>query len=115
MPTFLAGVNAHRGSLPSPDFWSVHPLTIVEAVAPHLFGNYYDAFLADIPWMTVLNSGRDPFFYSLYVGPLVLLLAATAIAIRPRRSTFWLIVGPRVHGCELRRLHADLSVRRARS
>ena len=51
----------------------------MEAVAPHLFGNYYDAFLADIPWMTVLNSGRDPFFYSLYVGPLVLLLAATAI------------------------------------
>ena len=92
VPTFLAGVNAHRGSLPSPDFWSVHPLTIVEAVAPHLFGNYYDAFLADIPWMTVLNSGRDPFFYSLYVGPLVLLFAATAIALRPRRSTFWLIV-----------------------
>ena len=67
-------------------------LTIVEAVAPHLFGNYYDAFLADIPWMTVLNSGRDPFFYSLYVGPLVLLLAATAIVIRPRRSVFWVIV-----------------------
>ncbi len=88
-------MSAHRGSLPSPDFWSVHPLTIVEAVAPHLFGNYYDAFLADIPWMTVLNSGRDPFFYSLYVGPLVLLLAATAIVLRPRRSMFWLIVAPR--------------------
>jgi prepilin-type N-terminal cleavage/methylation domain-containing protein len=93
VPTFLAGVQAHRGSLPLPDFWSVHPLTIVEAVAPHLFGNYYDAFLADIPWMTVLNSGRDPFFYSLYVGPLVLLLAATAIVIRPRSSVFWVIVG----------------------
>ena len=79
VPTFLAGVSAHRGALPSPDFWSAHPLTVLEIVAPHLFGNYYDAFLADIPWMTVLNSGRDPFFYSLYIGPLVLLLAAAGV------------------------------------
>jgi prepilin-type N-terminal cleavage/methylation domain-containing protein len=92
VPTFLAGVNAHRGNLASPDFWSVHPLTLVEVIAPHLFGNYYDAFLADIPWMTVLNSGRDPFFYSLYVGPLVLLVAATAIAMRPRRSIYWIAI-----------------------
>jgi len=92
VPTFLAGVSARRGTLPAPDFWSVHPLTLVEVIAPHLFGNYYDAFLADIPWMTVLNSGRDPFFYSLYVGPLVLLVVATAIAMRPRRSMFWMAI-----------------------
>jgi prepilin-type N-terminal cleavage/methylation domain-containing protein len=89
VPTFLAGIHAHRGALPTPDFWSLHPLMTFELVAPHLFGNYYDAFLADIPWMTVLNSGRDPFFYSLYVGPLVLLLGAAALAARPGRSTFW--------------------------
>ena len=93
VPTFVAGVNAHRGALPSPDFWSAHPLTMLEFVAPHLFGNYYDSFLADIPWMTVLNSGRDPFFYSLYVGPIVLLLAAVAVWARPRRAWFWVVIG----------------------
>jgi prepilin-type N-terminal cleavage/methylation domain-containing protein len=91
-PTIMAGVRAHRGALPTPDFWSLHPLAALEVVAPHLFGNYYDAFLADIPWMTVLNSGRDPFFYSVYIGPLVLLVAAAGVVARPRRGAFWLTV-----------------------
>ena len=50
---------------------------------PHLFGNYYDAFLPDMPWMTRLNSGREPLFYSIYVGPIVLLLAGAALRVRP--------------------------------
>ncbi len=90
VPTLAAGIRAQRGALPTPDFWSLHPLASIEAIAPHLFGNYYDAFLADIPWMTVLNSGRDPFFYSVYVGPLVLLLAAAGAIAFPRRGAFWL-------------------------
>ena len=61
-------------------------------VAPHLFGNYYDARLTDLPWMRALNFGRDPFLYSLYVGPLVLLLASVAVVTGFRRNTFWLIV-----------------------
>ena len=37
--------------------------------------------------MGALNFGRDPFFYSLYVGPIVLLLAAVgAFAARFRRN-----------------------------
>ena len=76
VPTVMAGVRAQRSALATPDFWSLHPFALWETVAPHLFGNYYDAFLADLPWMGALNFGRDPFFYSLYVGPLVLLLAA---------------------------------------
>ena len=88
VPTLLAGMRAHRGALATPDFWSLHPLSLWEALAPNLFGNYYDAFLADLPWMGALNFGRDPFFYSLYVGPLVLLLAAIGAAAR-RRNWFW--------------------------
>ena len=76
IPTVLAGVRAQRAALATPDFWSLHPVSLWEAIAPNLFGNYYDAFLADLPWMGALNFGRDPFFYSLYVGPLVLLLAS---------------------------------------
>ena len=88
----MAGIRAHRGTLATPDFWSLHPFSLWETVAPHLFGNYYDAFLADLPWMGALNFGRDPFFYSLYVGPLVLLLACVGIAAHFRRNAFWMAI-----------------------
>src|SRR6202022_2944831 len=55
--------------------------------------NYHDAFLVDLPWMGALNFGRDPFFYSLYIGPLVLLLAALGVMTRFRRNVFWLAIG----------------------
>src|SRR5262249_9158406 len=60
--------------------------------APNLFGNYYDAFLGDLPWMGALNFGRDPFFYSIYIGPLVLLLAAVGLRRGWRRNGIWLAV-----------------------
>ena len=88
VPTALASVRAHRGALATPDFWSLHPLALWESLAPHLFGDYYGAFLADLPWMGALNFGRDPFFYSIYVGPLVLVLACAG-ATRVRRTWFW--------------------------
>jgi hypothetical protein len=89
VPTLRAGVRAHRGALATPDFWSLHPVALWDAVAPNVFGSYYDAFLADLPWMAALNFGRDPFFYSLYVGPIVLLLAAVGTAGALRRNVFW--------------------------
>ena len=92
VPTAMAGVRAQRGMLATPDFWSLHPFALWEMVAPHVFGNYYDAFLADLPWMGALNFGRDPFFYALYVGPLVLLLASAGVITRFRRNAFWLVV-----------------------
>lgn len=92
VPTFLAGIRAHRAALATPDFWSLHPLALWEMLAPNLFGNYYDAFLADLPWMGALNFGRDPFFFSIYVGPLVLLLAVGGAAGALRRSAFWVAV-----------------------
>jgi prepilin-type N-terminal cleavage/methylation domain-containing protein len=92
VPTLVAGVAAHRAALATPDFWSLHPLSLWEALAPHVFGNYYDAFLADLPWMSALNFGRDPFLYSIYVGPLVLLLVCAGLMARPRRTAFWGVV-----------------------
>jgi hypothetical protein len=89
VPTLLASVRAHRGALATPDFWSLHPLSLWEVVAPNLFGNYYDAFLADLPWMGALNFGRDPFFYSLYLGPFVLVLAIAGAARSAATGSGW--------------------------
>jgi prepilin-type N-terminal cleavage/methylation domain-containing protein len=91
VPTLIAGVHAQRSALATPDFWSLHPVALWEMVAPHLFGDFYTSTLADLPWMGALNFGRDPFFYSLYVGPLVLLLAAIG-AGAGRRAFFWVAV-----------------------
>jgi prepilin-type N-terminal cleavage/methylation domain-containing protein len=90
VPTLLAGVRAQRTASATPDFWSLHPVSLWETLAPHLFGNYYRSTLSDLPWMAALNFGRDPFFFSLYVGPLVLLLACIGLA--SRRNLFWAAV-----------------------
>jgi prepilin-type N-terminal cleavage/methylation domain-containing protein len=91
-PTVVAGIGAHRESMAMPDFWSLHPIGALELVAPHLFGNYYDAFLADMPWMSPLNSGREPFYYSIYVGPIALALASAGFLARPRRNLGWALL-----------------------
>ena len=91
-PTMMAGVRADRGSSTTPDFWSLHPLAALEVVAPHLFGNYYHAFLADMPWMAPFNSGREPFYHSIYVGPIVLALAVAGTLARPRRNLVWVLL-----------------------
>ena len=92
IPTAMTGIRAQRSLIATPDFWSLHPLALMEMLVPHLFGNYDTAFLVNLPWMEALNFGRDPFFYSLYVGPLVLLLASVGVITRFRRSLFWLAV-----------------------
>lgn len=92
LPTALAGVRAQRFARATPDFWSLHPMALWETVTPQLFGNYYDASLADLPWMEALNFGRDPLLYSLYIGPFVVLLALAGAATRWRRNVFWVCV-----------------------
>jgi prepilin-type N-terminal cleavage/methylation domain-containing protein len=93
LPTALAGIHAGRASWSeTPDFWSLHPLAAIEALVPHLFGDYYTSFLAEMPWMTTLNSGREPFFYSIYVGPLVALLAVAGAVASPRRCLPWIAI-----------------------
>jgi prepilin-type N-terminal cleavage/methylation domain-containing protein len=93
LPTVLAGLHAGRARWSeTPDFWSLHPVAALEVIVPHLFGDYYTAFLSEMPWMTALNSGREPFFYSIYIGPLVTLLAAAGAIASPRRARPWLVL-----------------------
>jgi prepilin-type N-terminal cleavage/methylation domain-containing protein len=90
LPTTAAGVRAARAAWSeTPGFWSLHPLAAAETVIPHFFGNYYTAFFTQMPWMTALNRGREPLFFSIYVGPLVLLLACAGAAAAPRAAAPW--------------------------
>jgi len=92
LPTWEAVSASWRPLIRARDFWSLHPFALVETVIPHFFGNFFDAFkLEDMPWLGPLNSGREPFFYSVYVGPAVLALACFG-AISPGQrawARFW--------------------------
>jgi hypothetical protein len=96
---FLPMAHAVSGSWRSANlntsFWSLHPLTLVETLFIHLFGNFFDASIIEhVPWMRALNSGREPFFYSIYTGPTVLALATFGLAAGERRWTaFWTASG----------------------
>jgi hypothetical protein len=74
--------------------WSLHPLTLVEAVVSGFWGDYLDAGLAGAPWIAALNSGSGPFLHSTFVGLAVLALAAygaTSAPVGPERrwAYFW--------------------------
>jgi hypothetical protein len=78
------------------DFWSLHPLALLETISLHLFGDYFTSqSLASVPWMPLLNSGREPFFFSLYFGvPLLALALFGLVSGGARRWTiFWVIAG----------------------
>ncbi len=94
LPMTTAAAASWRAAPQAQDFWSFHPVALIEAVCPHLFGNYADAVTFDqVPWMVALNSGREPFFSSVYVGPTLVALGVFAlVAPSGRRWTlFWMV------------------------
>jgi hypothetical protein len=76
------------------DGWSVHPLALVEAVAPALFGGAVDPISQWSPWLFALNGGREPFLGSLYVGAGTVVLALLGVLESERRPwvAFWTVV-----------------------
>jgi len=91
-----AAHSARSQALRTSLFWSLHPMALLETVAPHVYGDYYTAqSLASIPWVPVLNSGREPFFFSVYFGVPMLALSAAGVFAGSRRvwSMFWLSAG----------------------
>jgi hypothetical protein len=92
VPIMAAARHSLRADSMDISFWALHPLGLIELFVPHFFGDYYNSSLRETVWMVALNSGRDPFYYSLYVGvPVVLLAAAAALSRRPQ-TTFWTAV-----------------------
>jgi hypothetical protein len=96
LPMAAAVQASQRPLIRSKDFWSFHPLALIETVAQRFFG---DLFLVprldDMPWVRVLNSGREPFFYSAYLGVPVLALACFGAVVgwRRRWGGFWVAAG----------------------
>ena len=81
-----------RGMGTVSDFWAFHPLALLELAVPHFFGDYFVSSLRETGWMLALNSQRDPFYYTMYIGvPVVLLAAVAAVSGRPR-TIFWSVV-----------------------
>jgi hypothetical protein len=70
--------------------WSMHPASLVETIAPYLFGDNFEWGFSPFPWMRATGSGREPFFYSVYCGVPVFTLAALGLgAARRRWALFW--------------------------
>jgi len=85
LPLLYAVVQSERGGrIANLSFWSVHPLRLVECFAILPFG---DPLMppASQPWMAYLNSGREPFLLSLYLGATVGILALLGCTTGPRR------------------------------
>jgi hypothetical protein len=69
IPLGGAAALSERSAAIAKDSWSLHPLALVEMVSLHLFGNYFSSqSLATTPWLPLLNSGREPFLFSIYFG-----------------------------------------------
>src|SRR5439155_5010221 len=69
VPLGRAAALSERSATITKDFWSLHPLALVEMVSRHLFGDFFTSqSLATVPWLPVLNSGREPFLFSIYFG-----------------------------------------------
>jgi hypothetical protein len=74
------------------DFWSLHPLALAEMVSLHLFGNFFASqSLAELPWLPALNSGREPFLFSIYFGVPLLGVALFGLVSggASRWTVFW--------------------------
>jgi hypothetical protein len=94
LPLAEAARGAERWNNVGRDVWSLHPLMLIDAVSLHIFGDYFSTqSLSDVPWLPPLNSGREPFFFSMYFGiPLLALAVFGMMAGEPRRwRRYWML------------------------
>jgi hypothetical protein len=88
VPLAAASRASMRGTGQMADMWAFHPLALVELAVPHFFGDNFNSTLREMGWVLALNSVRDPFYYTMYLGVPIILLAAVAACSgrRARRS-----------------------------
>ena len=96
VPLSAASRGSIRGLMRVDDNWAFHPFTLAELLVPHFFGDYFTSHLRQLVWMVALNSNREPFYYTMYVGVPVMLAAATAAFSGRRTTLFWSLT---IAGC----------------
>ena len=60
IPLWVAAHNSPRGTIVDNDFWTFHPLALIELMVPHFFGDYFTSNLHELAWMVALNSYPHP-------------------------------------------------------
>lgn len=96
VPMAQAAAASDRSAGIPQEVWSLRPTALVEAVWPHLFGDYFTSqALRELPWMPLMFTGRDPFFFSIYLGVPLLALAACGLGgpASRRWRLFWVATG----------------------
>jgi len=96
VPTTHASTLAERTGSITTDGWSLRPTALIETVWPHVFGNFLETrSLADVPWMPLLYTGREPLLFSIYFGVPLLALAVFGLAGTADRKwrLFWVAAG----------------------
>src|SRR5205085_10736838 len=92
VPLAIATRASARALIVDSDFWTFHPLALIELLVPQFFGDYFHSNLRELAWMLALNSHRDPFYYTMYIGvPIALLAALAMVSMRPV-TRFWTMV-----------------------
>jgi hypothetical protein len=93
LPLLDATRRSIRGSGMLGDTWSLHPMRLAETALPFVYGNYLGLQGEMSPWLFALNSRREPFLLSLYVGAFVLIVATAGVFAARRRgwAVFWCI------------------------
>lgn len=94
VPLLVAVSRSARGAGVDGTFWSLHPLALLEVVVPHLFGHVYYGNVETLPWVGPLNTGREPLFYSVYLGLGACVLAVISAgdsAVRRWRRFWWAV------------------------
>ena len=92
VPLSAASRASMRGLGTVQDLWAFHPLALLELAVPSFFGDSFHSSLRETGWLLALNSQRDPFYFTMYIGvPMALVAGVAAMSGRPR-TTFWTVV-----------------------
>jgi hypothetical protein len=90
LPLWHAAAQSVRSGTGPEYAWSLHPASVVETIAPFLFGDNFQWSFASFPWMRAFSSGREPFFYSTYCSVAVFAIALLGLfTVRRRWGLFW--------------------------
>ncbi|HVQ35831.1 MAG TPA: YfhO family protein, partial [Candidatus Bathyarchaeia archaeon] len=95
VPTAVITPGSIRSAGALREMWSLHPVRLLETVAPWLFGKYTGLPNEITQWLFVLNDAREPLLFSIYLGvPAVLLAVLGATLVRRSQAAmFWTVAG----------------------